>query len=233
MNARMKNSLASGLIAAAAWLGAATPAHAVVYVGNWDPAFGGIFPNLGWKGTATFSLPAACDGLTGLYFNASPGCGGGAMQILSASVSFYNLANPTSTLQTLNFTSPGAVISASVATPISLAFIPGSTLLTGLTSDFSTGVLGTIAESQFSGNSYRFYLRFSGTTSVLAYSNSDASLANCTFTFANREICGLSATSPEVTFRPLTAAIPEPETYALMLLGLAAVGFVALRRKQS
>ncbi len=229
MNARLKNSLASGLIAAAACLGAAAPAQAVVYVGNWDPAFGGIFPNLGFKGTATFSLPAACDGLTGLYFNASPGCGGGAMQILSASLSFYNLANPASTLQTLNFTSPGAVISASVATPISLAFIPGSTLLTGLTSDFSSGVLGTIAESQFSGNSYRFYLRFSGTSTVLAYSHSDASLANCTFT--DSALCGLSATSPTVTFRPL-AAIPEPETYALMLLGLAAVGFAARRSVQ-
>ena len=225
-NARLKNVLASGLVALAALFGAASPAHAVVYVGNWDPAFGGIFPNLGFKGTATFSLPTACDGLTGTFLNSAAGCGGGAMQISSASVSFYNLAAPTVILQTLNFINPGAIVSVNLFTPtiIGSGFPSGPTQLTGVTSFFSTGVLGTIAESQFAGNSYNFYLGFSGSTTNLAYV-----LPECSANIANTATCrGFSSTSPTVTF---TQAIPEPGTYALMMAGLAGLVFVARRRK--
>ena len=232
MNARLKNSLASGLIAAAALLGAASPAQAVVYVGNWDPAFGPIFPNLGFKGTATFSLPAACDGLTGTFLNSAAGCGGGNIQILSASVSFYNLAAPATTLQVLNFTSPGAVTSVSLSTPPSNFFVPGSTLLTGVTSNFSTGVLGTIAESKFGSNSYRFYLGFNGNTTAFAYRSDDFGSLDCSPTKPNDTTCGFSTATPEVKFTLQTAPIPEPETYALMLAGLAAVGFAARRRQR-
>lgn len=38
-------------------------------------------------------------------------------------------------------------------------------------------------------------------------------------------------TAGSVTTLPLVTAVPEPETYALMLAGLAAVGFAAKRRK--
>lgn len=229
MNARLKNSLASGAVALAALFGAASPAQAVVYVGNWDPAFGPIFTNLGFSGTATFSLPSACDGQNGVFLNSAPGCGGGAIQILSASVSFYNLSAPATTLQTLNFTSPGAVTSVSLLTPSPFA---GGTQLTGVTSDFSTGVLGTIAESKFGSNSYKFYLSFTGNTTTLAYTLDNFSSLDCSPSKPNDETCGFSTISPVVTFRPLTAPIPEPETYALMLAGLGALAY-AVRRKRS
>ena len=40
-----------------------------------------------------------------------------------------------------------------------------------------------------------------------------------------------NASNPGDHVRVFTAAIPEPQTYALMLAGLAAVGFMARRRR--
>lgn len=224
-NAHLKNWISSGLVAAAALFGAASPAQAVVYVGNFDPAFGAIFPNLGFRGTATFNLPAACDGLTGMFSNAAPGCGGGLMQITSASVDLYDIAAPTFVLQTMNFATPGTILSVTLSTPL-LA----PTLLTGVTSGFSNSVLGTISQAQIASNNYNFYLGFSGNTATLGYSAIGASLERCTGgpRQPNNSLCGFSETSPEVKF---TAAIPEPETYALMLAGLAGMAFVARRQR--
>jgi hypothetical protein len=44
---------------------------------------------------------------------------------------------------------------------------------------------------------------------------------------------GWNASNPGDHVRVFTAAIPEPQTYALMLAGLGAVGFMARRRRQS
>lgn len=155
------------------------------------------------------------------------------MQILSASVDLYNIANPSVTLQTMNFTSPGAIVSVDLFTPPVIAIFPGVTQLNGVTSDFSTGVLGTIAETQFASNSYKFYLGFSGNTTTLAYTLSDFGGLDCSRNRPNDATCGFSTVSPEVTykFRPDAAPIPEPETYALMLAGLGMTAWVARRRR--
>ena len=221
-NTRLRKFGVSVVLAASALFAAVTPAQAVVYVGNFDPNFGGLFPDLGFKGTATFSLPSACTGLTGSFANSAPGCGGGAMQITSASVSFYKAGAPLLILQTLNFTSPGTVFSVTLSTPSE----GGVTELTGVTSSFSLGVLGTIAESKIGSTSYEFFLGFSGDRARLGYGLPfPATRTNCN---ESNSTCGFSINNPIVTFTP---AIPEPETYALMLAGLAGLTVVARRRR--
>lgn len=54
-------------------------------------------------------------------------------------------------------------------------------------------------------------------------------------TFAFQLVYGECCGGPAVlqVDLPFTAAVPEPETYALMLAGLAALGFVSRRRRRS
>jgi hypothetical protein len=49
--------------------------------------------------------------------------------------------------------------------------------------------------------------------------------------FEVKSFYGNTVAWPTVNDLTLAAAVPEPETYALMLAGLAAVGFVARRRR--
>src|SRR5690349_430030 len=88
------NQLRAGLAATAIGLfgalGAVSTADAAVYRGSWDPMFGGIFPDLGWKATATFDVPNPCLGLgDGAHLGST--CPGFA--VLSAELDFYNATN--------------------------------------------------------------------------------------------------------------------------------------------
>ena len=85
-----------GLLALALVVGvtAVAPARAVTYVGQWDPAFGSDFPDLGWRGEVSFFVPNACLALTGFVSNANA-CSGFDMKFLGAEVEFYKVSDPT------------------------------------------------------------------------------------------------------------------------------------------
>ena len=67
----------------------------------------------------------------------------------------------------------------------------------------------------------------SPTTNTITYTGPSGNLP---FQLVYGECCGGPAVL-QVDL-PFTAAVPEPETYALMLAGLGALGFVARRRRR-
>jgi hypothetical protein len=90
---RARSVLSVLLLGAAAALGTAGSARAALYTGNWDPAYGGIFPDLGWEASALFDVPDTCLAMgSGSNIPISGACGG--FDVLSAEVSFYNVADP-------------------------------------------------------------------------------------------------------------------------------------------
>lgn len=91
--------------------GCALPAHAVLYTGSWDPSFGSAFPDLGWRGEATFFVPDACLSLDGWVQN-TDSCSASQMQLVSAEVGFYSLSDPDNPAlqETLLFDLPSSAV---------------------------------------------------------------------------------------------------------------------------
>jgi len=148
---RIKKTILISIFAAGTALGSGA-AQAIAYTGSWDPAYGSAFPNLGWKGTATFEVPGGClsgTGLTTIDFNTS--CAAGVeMAIKSATVQLYLLDAP-GTFETLVFDPAKSYVS-------SMDFSGGK--LTGVHGGFFVP-LKPIDPSLELGNSY-FWLAFDG-----------------------------------------------------------------------
>jgi hypothetical protein len=206
MNGQKLKSAAAALALVA---GAALPAHAAVFVGTWDPAFGAPFNDLGWRGDVTVFVPDACLAQAGLVFNTAP-CSGNAMQLVSAQVEFFNLANPLVTVETLSFASPtgGPGVTGMVIT---------GGAVTGVVGEFN--YLVDAFSSIAGGGAVDFGLGFVGNAAFMTWLN--------TSTFSG------GTSDPDfpatVTFTP---AIPEPSTWALMFAGLGLVGLSAARRRR-
>ena len=85
-------------------------ADAAIFIGTFDPSFGGNLADLGFRGQATFDIPDACLGQTGFLVSNSAPCSNGAMSMTSATVELYRftspLAPPPPTLFTTSFAPP-------------------------------------------------------------------------------------------------------------------------------
>jgi hypothetical protein len=213
---RARSLLSSVVLAAAATLGSALPAQAAVYSGNWDPMYGGIFPSLGWRASALFDVPEACLAIgNGQNVPISGACAG--FDVLSASVSFYNVASPATDVQSYAL-DPDVIVT-------------GINLAAGKLVGVDTGFFHYfVSDLPIAGNGrYSFsLLLFGGDQAQLIYAWPQETSPGCAFLGVDGAECGVSVNPAHGVFAP----IPEPETLALMLAGLGAIGAVARRRRR-
>jgi hypothetical protein len=188
------------------------PSQAIVIQGAWDPAFGAAFPELGWRGEAKFFVPDACLAESGWVFNFES-CSGGTMEVLSAKVEFYKLADPTNPLfqETLSFDDPTSWV-------VAMRIEDG--MLAGLFATFDYFVPSTLA---IAGGPYTdFVLLFEDDLARMAFI-SDPPDGPKTKGISDRST---PDGSPFITFR----VVPEPGSLALVVLAMLTLGFVARRR---
>lgn len=109
LNKTVKKGLLSLVMAGAGLLGLAGQSQAAVFVGSFDPAFGGtVFPlaNLGFRGQASFYVPDACLSSGDGFYSNGFGCTAiDKIKMLSATVELYDAAQPPvqSTIDTIFF----------------------------------------------------------------------------------------------------------------------------------
>ncbi|HEX2542449.1 MAG TPA: FxDxF family PEP-CTERM protein [Caldimonas sp.] len=215
----MRSVLSAVLVGAAAMLCGAGPAHAALYQGNWDPAYGGIFPQLGWQASALFDVPESCLALgNAVNVPISGSCAG--FDVLSAKVELYNVGDSETMLGSYDL-NPNVNVT-------------GINITGGQLSGIDTGYFGYFVPplSIAGEGEYSFHLiLFGGNKAQLVYTKPIETSPGCVPFGVEGAVCGSSQNVATGVFTPVNA-IPEPETYALLLAGLGAVSFVARRRRR-
>lgn len=213
---RFRSVLSALLLSAAAALGAGGSAQAALYTGNYDPAYGGVFPHLGWQASALFDVPESCLAIgTGNNIPISGPCAG--VDVLSAEVSFYNVADPS------------VILNSYVLDPN--VIVNGINLAGGDLAGIDTGFFDFfVSELLIAGSGeYGFSLiLFGGDRAQLIFSNPAPTSPGCAFLPVPGASCGISANAATGVFMK----VPEPGTLALMLAGLGSIGFVTRRRRR-
>jgi hypothetical protein len=182
---------------------AGAPAGAAIYVGSWDPpSF--IFPDLGWSGSALFTIPDACGTSGTLTLGNCPGMSAGPVTL-----TLFTLDDP-SAKQTLHFTGTVPIFDAT----------------------FSGGMLAAVDSGRFApqlvtlpaagGGGYSFTVQFQGAA---------AQLVSCSLA-TGQPWCGDAELPNSTDHAAMTfAPVPEPSTAALLLAGLL-VGVPLARRRR-
>ena len=213
-------------------------ADAAVYVGTFDPSFGGNLADLGFRGQATFFVPDNCLGTSGFVSNTDL-CAGGNMSMTAATVDLYRfdpnpLAPPSPTLASATFAPPAASLF-----DVLLSY-NSDTLQTSLLG-VNTDVIGPRGVSVVDGAGSIYigdiWLQFFQPQQIFNFaSDFQAAVAPGSPPGAYLLACDpevrpgcsqIQSLPAQVTF----VQIPEPATWGLVLAALA--GSVFVRRRAS
>lgn len=201
-------------------LSLAAPAQAKTYGGAFTPPFGGAFPDLEWSGSGEFYIPDSCEAQpTGWYANSGPTCGG--MSISDAKLVFSSIGGYFGD-EVFNFGSA----------PVVNMYVDGGSLH-GVESTF----IGGFTSANFNtvgGVPVWFWLKFEheiavgpNLSVVQLYYNGVGEGPDCLV----RGDCSISGESANTAILVLTP-VPEPASYATLLIGLAALGAYSRRRQK-
>jgi PEP-CTERM motif len=236
MAKQARRALAATGLGALVALGAAlAPAQAAVVVGAFDPAFGPSLPNLGYRGTATFFVPDACFGFTGIITNGNA-CSLGAMTVQAVNLQLYNVNTPGQPTLFTNITAiPSFVFDVLIAFDAST----NQNELKGVQTTFSSAFNVTLNDGLgVNLNNVPFFFGFASPAS--AASAAGAQLRACTNNFIGNSGCNANTAQPGNT--PVTvfgkresgpSNVPEPSGIALSLLALGAAAVATRRRFKS
>jgi hypothetical protein len=206
------------LAGAAGLLLLAGSANAIIFVGNWDPSFGPLHPDLGFRGQSTFDVSPGCLTSSGLHSDNSDNC---IITLLTASLDLYNasLGSGAPTLQTLIYAPP-----AIDPDPLDEVFVNAALTVIGV--NMSTFIGPQFDNSPATGYSGPLFLQF-----IL---NSDSGASNAfIFTGNCSEGCSPDLTNPSnpAAIRISVLQVPEPGSLAL-LFGALGAGWLARRLRK-
>jgi hypothetical protein len=213
---RFLKTVGAAATALALNFGAMGSAGAAVVVGSFDPAFGSPFTDLGFRGTVTMNIPDACLLNSGLTYVTDPGCGGWSM--VGGTVDFYNFSLPP--------------VPPTVET---LAYTGGSLNVLNIVSGAVTAIGGWLATTEPS-SSFDYAIDYGNYSQYQYYYAFDINFGAFLIAFVdetNPYLCDISdgCSSDYTGLEAVTYVVPEPDTIALMLAAVAAMGAVVRRRR--